>query len=222
MLLPNARWLPVALSVLLPMAVQAQDKPRPVPPEKAARPLSSVTLVNPGFESTNPGQLGAPEGWWAVQHAGPKSYTFTLDPSKPRSGKHSMKVENVGPEPFGNIFQKLDARPYRGGTLRFAAWVRTEGTTGNPYGAGAGLTLFAMRGGYPIAHVTMSKDGLHGTVDWARYEVVLRVPVDADHIEAGLSLFGGGVAWIDDVALDVVDASLALDPLRAGTVREVK
>ena len=29
-----------------------------------------VALVNPGFESKNPGEGGNPEGWVAIQHAG--------------------------------------------------------------------------------------------------------------------------------------------------------
>lgn len=213
----DVRTLAVALGVLLAcaaMPAQASVTPRAVPPEKAAKPLASIALVNAGFESTRPGQLGAPEGWWAVQHAGPESYTFTLDTTKPRSGARSLRMENIGPEPFGTVFQKIDAVPLRGRTLRFAAWVRTEGAAGNRYGAGAGLNLHAMKGGYPIAHVMMRKDAVRGTTDWARYEVALKVPNDADHIEVGLNLFGPGIAWLDDVALDVIEAPAAVEPSR--------
>jgi hypothetical protein len=205
----------VALLTSAPLAVHAQAKPRAVPPDEAARPIASIALVNAGFESTQPGMLGAPEGWWAVQHAGPRSYTFTLDTTKPRSGERSLKVENIGPEPFGSIFQKLDAAAYRGRTLRLAAWIRTEGAKGNRYGAGAGLNLHSTKGGYPIAHVMMRKDAVHGTTDWTRYEIALKVPDDAQHIELGLNLFGPGIAWLDDVALDVTDASAAGDAPRA-------
>jgi hypothetical protein len=202
------RTLAVALVAQLmcaPLPLHAQVTPPAVPPEKAAQPIASVALVNAGFESTQPGPHGAPEGWFAVQHAGPKSYTFTPDATKPRSGERSVRVENTGPEPFGSIFQKVGAAPYHGRTLRFAAWIRTEGAKGNRYGAGAGLNLHAMKGGYPVARVTMRKDAVHGTTDWTRYEVALKVPDDADYIEVGLNLFGPGSAWLDDVALDVMD-----------------
>jgi hypothetical protein len=199
----------VALLAYAPLPAQGQVRPPAVAPEMAAQPIVSVALVNAGFESTQPGKLGAPEGWWAVQHAGPTSYAFTLDTMQPRSGERSLKVENIGPEPFGSIFQTLGAAPYRGKTLRFAAWIRTEGAAGNRFGAGAGLILHSMKGGYPIAYVMMRKDAVQGTTDWARYEVALKVPNEADHIEVGLNLYGPGIAWLDDVALDVMDPPAA-------------
>ena len=127
-------------------------------------------------------------------------------------------MENIGPEPFGTIYQSVDATPYRGKKIRLAAWIRTERAAGNRYGAGAGLNLHAMNGGYPVVHVMMRKDAIHGTTDWARYEVALNVPGEADQIELGLNLFGPGIAWLDDVALDVMDASAAATPSRAGAV----
>ena len=213
------RRIAFALAALLgcaPLCERTHASPPAVPPEKAAPPIASVQLVNAGFESTLPGKLNAPQGWWTVQHAGPVSYTFTLDTTKPRSGERSLKVENIGPEPFGTIYQSVDATPYRGRKIRLAAWIRTEGAAGNRYGAGAGLNLHAMKGGYPVVYAMMRKDAIQGTTDWARYEVSLSVPGEADRIEVGLNLFGPGIAWLDDVALDVMDASAAAAPSPAG------
>ena len=71
-----------------------------------------------------------------------------------------------------------------------------------------------MKGGYPIAHRMMRKDAVQGTTDWARYEVALKVPSEADQIEIGLNLYGPGIAWLDDVALDVmVDSPAAPGPV---------
>ena len=207
----------VALLALGPAFAQpAPPEPPAVPPEKAARAVAPIALVNAGFESTLPGQLGAPEGWWAVQHAGPKSYTFTLDTTNPRAGLRSLRIENIGPEPFGTVYQKVGAAPFRGRSVRLAAWVRTDGAKGNRYGTGAGLNLHAMSGGYPIAYVMMRKNAVHGTTDWTRYEVALKVPDEADQIEAGLNLFGPGIAWLDDVTLDVMDGPLAGESTRTG------
>ena len=209
------RTIAFALAALLtcvPLRAGAQTAPPAVPPAKAAQPIGSVALVNAGFESTLPGKLGAPQGWWTVQHAGPVSYTFTLDTTKPRSGERSLKLENVGPEPFGTIFQPVDATPYRGKKVRLAAWIRSEGVAGNRYGAGAGLHLQAMKGSYPVVQETVRKDAIKGTTDWTRYEVAVDVPVEADRIELGLNLFGPGTVWLDDVALDVMDASTTAAP----------
>lgn len=207
----------VALLALGPVLAQTDLAPSPaVPPERAAKALAPIALVNAGFESTLAGQLGAPEGWWTVQHAGPRSYTFTLDTTHPRSGLRSLKMENIGPEPFGTVYQKVGAAPFRGRTLRFAAWIRTDGVKGNRYGTGAGLSLHAMSGGYPVAHVMMRKNAVSGTNGWARYEVALPIPNAADHIEAGLNLFGPGTAWLDDVALDVIEGPAAGESPRTG------
>ena len=99
----------------------------------------------------------------------------------------------------------MAAIPYRGKTVRLAAWIRTEAAAGNRYGAGAGLNLQAMKGGYATVHRMMRKDAIPGTTGWARYEVTLKISDDADFIELGLNLFGPGIAWLDDVTLDVMD-----------------
>lgn len=180
-------------------------KPPPaVPPEKAAPPVAGIPLVNPGFESTAPGKVGSPDGWWAVQHAGPLSYTFELDTTIVHAGERSLRVTSVGPEPFGAVYQKLEAKAWRGRTLRFSGWLRTEGTTGNRYGAGAGLKLHSTRGGYPLEVAEMRHDAVHGTTDWTRYEIALKVPQEAEHIEAGLVLFGPGTVWFDGASLDLM------------------
>jgi hypothetical protein len=194
-------------------AAQQAEMPPAVPPEKAAKALASIRLENPGFESTEPGRLGAPPGWWAVQHAGPESYRFTLDRTDPKSGKQSLRVENIGPEPFGTVYQYVDATAHRGRTLRFAAWVRTQDTKGNVYASGAGLHLQSQRaGGYPRDTALMRKNAVAGTTGWTRYELSLVVAEDVTRVEVGLNLFGPGIAWIDDAALDVVEAQAPSKP----------
>jgi len=192
-------------SFVRPALADAPTSPPLVPPERAARPVATVPLANPGFESTAPGRLGAPDGWWGIQHAGPLSYTFTPDTGAPRSGGTSLRIDNVGPEPFGTLYQIVPAVPLRGKTLRFSAWLRTRDAKGNVYGTGAGLKLQTMRGGYIVDHVHMRMDSVGGTTDWGRYEVHLKVANAADQIEVGVTLFGPGAVWIDDVALDVVE-----------------
>jgi hypothetical protein len=65
--------------------------------------------------------------------------------------------------------------------------------------------LHAMRGGYPIGRASMRKDAVSGTTGWKRYEVTLKVPNDAEDIEVGLTLYGQGTAWLDDVELMAVE-----------------
>ena len=192
-------------SGVLPALAEAPTGPPLVPPERAAQAIASVPLANPGFESAAPGRLGAPDGWWGIQHAGPLSYTFTPDTDAPRSGGRSLRIDNVGPEPFGSLYQVVPAAALRGKTLRFSAWLKTRDAKGNVYGSGAGLKLQSMRGGYTVDHAQMRMDSVAGTTDWARYEVHLKVAGTADQVEVGVTLFGPGTVWIDDVALDAVE-----------------
>jgi hypothetical protein len=208
-----------AFATLAPPAVAdepAAPRPPRVPPEQAARPVASVPLANAGFESPAPGRQGAPDGGVAIQHAGPLSYTFTLDGEAFRSGARSLRIDNVGPEPYGALYQVLPAAALRGKTLRFSAWLKTRDAKGNVYGSGAGLKLQSMRGGYIVDHAQMRMDSVGGTTDWARYEVHLKVASTADQIEVGVNLFGPGSAWLDDAALDVVEPPAAAAAAPAG------
>jgi hypothetical protein len=197
----------LALAAHATQAFAQAPEPGPaqrVPPERAAKALEGVALANAGFESATPGRQGAPDGWAGIQHAGPTSYTFTIDKDAPRSGAQSLRIDNVGPEPFGTLYQVLPAVALRGKTLRFSAWLRTRDAKGNGFGRGAGLKLQTMRGGYIVDNAQMRMDAVAGTTDWARYELHLKVGATADQIEVGVTLFGPGTAWIDDAALDVV------------------
>lgn len=169
----------------------------------AAAAQTPVALVNPGFESTKPGMLGNPEGWFSIQHAGDLSYTFKLDSRDPHAGERSVRVDNVGPEPFGAIYQQLPAAAHRGRRLRLGAWLRTEDARGSATGGGAVLMLQAMQGGAPLAWNHMKDAPVQGTTPWKRYVVELEVPVAADQIEVGAMLHGPGRAWLDDVELEV-------------------
>jgi hypothetical protein len=50
---------------------------------------------------------------------------------------------------------------------------------------------------------------IRATSEWAKYEVVLDAAPDAQDLAFGVLIDGKGAVWIDDVALEVVDASVA-------------
>ena len=158
-----------------------------------------AAVVNPGFESTKPGARGDPEGWTGIQHAGPLSYTFKLDTAVHHDGERSLRIDNVGPEPYGAVFQQLRADALRGKTVRLSAWMRTRDTGESVTGAGAVLTLQAMQGGATIAWNHMKDAPVRGTTDWARHEITLAIPRNADQVEVGAMLHGRGTLWLDDV-----------------------
>ncbi len=164
----------------------------------------SVGLVNPGFESVPLTLAGHPQGWVPIQHASVDSYAFALDDAVHRSGAKSVRITNIVPEAYGSIIQKVTDSAVRGRTVRFSGWLRTQDVTGNGFGGGAVLLVQAMRSGSPIAHDHMRAGAVKGTTDWQRHAVTLAVPADADNVEIGAMLFGGGTLWFDDARLEIV------------------
>jgi hypothetical protein len=174
----------------------------PVGAPPADRKAVPIVLVNPGFESTRPGMLGNPEGWFSIQHAGDLSYTFKLDTTTRHDGERSLRIDNVGPEPFGSIYQQVPALAHRGKRLRFSAWLRTEDARGSATGGGAVLMMQAMQAGAPLAWNHMKDAPVRGSTDWHRYQLELDVPAAADQVEVGAMLHGPGRLWIDDASLE--------------------
>ena len=197
-----ARLVAIAVAALCATTVLAADpNKRPKPMVRAA---GGIPLVNPDFESLQPGVYGNPEGWQSIQHAGDLSYTFKLDRAVRHSGTASLRIESVGPEPFGATYQRVDARPYRGKRLRWSAWVRTEDVRGSATGGGAVLLVQAMQAGAPLAWNHMSDSPVRGTTGWQRLSAELDVPAAAEEIEVGAMLHGPGRLWFDDGVLETV------------------
>ena len=160
-----------------------------------------VALVNPGFESLVPGRRGDPEGWFTFQHAGPKSYEFVLDTAEPHAGARSLRIRNIGPEPYGAAANSLEVSAYGGKVAHFSGWMRTRDVEG----PGAGLTLLLLSRGAIVDQNFMSDRIVTGTTGWTRYALTLPIPRGVERLEVGAMLQGKGMLWLDDVVLEFVD-----------------
>jgi len=87
------------------------------------------------------------------------------------------------------VFTIVDARRYRGRLVCFSAAIRTPGR---------GARLVAVTRGASARHDLYASDG------WDRQGVNFHVPRDADTIEVGFRLRGGGGLDADDVRLTVL------------------
>jgi hypothetical protein len=192
-----ARWCALAAVVAVGGAVAA------TPPDGRDETAREIALANAGFEAAAT-PAGHPPAWIPIGHASVDSYTYALTGDVRRSGARSLRIANVGPEPFGAIVQKLVDPSMRGRTVRFSAWLRTERVTGNSLGGGAVLMLQAMRNGVPVAHNHMRGGAVKGTTDWQRYTITLAIPQRADDVEVGAMLFGPGIVWLDDATLEIL------------------
>ena len=182
-------------------APQVVAVPAPRVAEVAA---ASNALVNPGFESTRANRKQSAEGWDAQQHVGLTAYTFTVDRETKHTGEASLRIRNLRPEVYGSIIQKLAATPYRGRSLRFSVWLRTENVVPNDFGRGATPLLQAWGGGSPGVSASFEVAAIAGTTEWIRREVGIDVPATAEWIEVGVTLTGSGTVWLDDAVLETV------------------
>jgi hypothetical protein len=185
--------------VASPATSAAAAAPAPVATTSSA---ALFVLVNSGFEATAMTNGGDPEGWYSFQHAGDKSYRFIVDGDQPRSGQRSLRIENVGPEPYGAIAQIVDARPHAGKVARLTGWLRTRGADDG----GAGLTLLTLASGATVDQNFMYDAAVRGTTGWQRFTITVPVKKGADRLEVGAMLRGKGTLWLDDVELTFVAA----------------
>ena len=120
---------------------------------------------------------------------------FALDTADPHSGARSLRIDNVGPEPYGAIVQTVDAAPHRGRTARMSGWLRTRDA------ASAALTLVVQANGVTLDANAMADKPVKGTTAWQRYTITVPVAANAEFVQIGATMQGKGTLWLDDVEL---------------------
>jgi len=179
----------------------ASPTPASTPAAKAAPAPARIALNNAGFESTERGARGDPPGWFSFQHAGDLSYRYVVDTAEPRSGARSLRIDNVGPEPYGAVAQSVRAGAYAGKVAKLTVWMRTRDANDN----GAVPTLLVLASGATLAQNFMLDKPVKGTTPWTKYTLTLPVAKNADAVEVGAMMRGKGSLWLDDVELEFVD-----------------
>jgi len=142
-----------------------------------------------------------PEGWMG---GNTKDYDIGVDNQTFKEGKTAatIKSKTQTPENFGTIVQSFSAESYLGKRVRMSAFVKADKIT-----SWAGLLMRV--DGEGKENVSLSFDNMQtrpikGTLDWARYEIVLDVPGNSKNITFGILLDGPGQAWIDGFKFEVV------------------
>jgi hypothetical protein len=131
-------------------------------------------------------------------------YEGGLDSRVAHHGRASAYLRSTvaAPKEHAVVWQGVSAERYRGKRIRVTAWVRTSDVS---KGAGAFLKVLGVD---PKLSLAYDRQDLSGSHDWTRQEMVVDVDPAARIIWFGLGLEGAGHAWIDDVSLEVVDASV--------------
>lgn len=172
-----------------------------VPSEFVARiPIDSL-LKNSDFEDSQNGRLS---GWTRTglpAHEYEGNADMTTFAEGTTSGFFASTTEAEDPQAFGLLRQWFPADGYQGQRVRLTAQLKTEDVTGQ-----TGLWTLQSAPGFENVD-WMQEELISGTTDWQPYSLVWDVPQNASTIELGLVLFGAGKVWIDDVYLELVEAT---------------
>ncbi len=148
----------------------------------------------------------APAGW-LVAGSAPKDYEFGTDAAASRDGGKAAFIKSIAPNSsgFGTLMQNVSPERYAGKRVRLSAGMRTSNAI-------RGQMWLRIDGSdnKPLAFDNMGARPATGTTEWKRYEIVLDVPAEAKNIAFGFMLFGTGMVWADDFALEIVDRTVPL------------
>ena len=183
----------------------------------------NAQLMHPSnldFELGVPGKM--PRGWVLPAYAASRHYNASMTDYKSKSGKYCLELNRFAPYKdslYGSVMQSVDAKPYRGKTVRFGAWVRAE--ISGPRGS-AHLWLIEYNKQNNISYYDLMEDRPIVSNEWDFYEIFAEIPDDADYINFGLMLKGNGKAWIDGAKFEIADTSLyKFSPPKKLSKREV-
>ncbi|WP_026934037.1 S41 family peptidase [Christiangramia echinicola] len=148
---------------------------------------------NLNFDQTSQGGE-LPDDWikWG-------NYQIEKDSLNSYSGEYAAKISSgENGSSFGSIAYRIPAR-YKGHTLKLEGYIKTENVT-NGF-AGLLIRVDGLAGS--LAFNNMKRQQLSGTNDWEKYKVFVRFPENAKTIYVGGILTGSGIAWFDNLKLEI-------------------
>ncbi len=175
--------------------------------DQAAGPTEAksglIKLQNPNFEL--PGGEHAVPGWTTAQHGGEPSYEMTIDQTNPSEGTQSFRMTQLKPQFYGLLEQRVEiASDLVNKTIQLSAQAKSSNV--GPNGWALLLYLYDATGYLLAEH---HSNPLLGTTEWQRVSVSANVPANTTSVAIGVQLTdsgNGGIGWIDDVKLEVMDA----------------
>lgn len=168
----------------------------------------NAQLLHPNNLDFEEGEIGKmPRSWKIPEYAYNKQYLAYISENEPKSGRFCLELARYAEfkdSIYGSVMQSIDAKPYRGKTIKFGAWVRARITS--PIGS-AHLWLIEYLDKETIGFFDLMEDSPVVLNDWRYYEIIADIHSDAEFINFGLMLKGNGFAWIDAASFEVLDNS---------------
>jgi erythromycin esterase len=162
--------------------------------------------TNLSFEESNLGET--PKGWIAWSKFKRLGVTMSTNDDA-YSGKKSLKIHRPDGPAYGeigpNVFQTIDASPYRGKTIRLKAMAKANTTT------------------YGLLHMVIEQNTANETYDgtpplfdsldsfkiqnaeWEQISIEAYVPESAYSITYSVHLKDFGAVWIDAVEFEIIE-----------------
>lgn len=156
--------------------------------------LFAAQIANPGFERGLEGWESEGHRGIGVEVAGNRGYTVR----QAARGEHYLvmgwRARNAAPpNAERRVFTRLDARRYRGRTVRVSAQTKAPN-----FADGNGSLIVSAAG-------ANARAGIAATENWRRHQVTLRVPRGARWLEIAFLVEGtASELAVDDVRLDVL------------------
>jgi hypothetical protein len=142
---------------------------------------------------------------WFLSGMNRTQFGVKLDREVVHGGNSSARIECFAKrcQMFGTLMQTIKADAYLGQRIRLIAWVKA-------LDAGQPRIWVRIDGeeGETLAFDNMDGRAQSGSFDWKLQQIVLDVNKHAALINFGFMLQDRGIAWIDDVSLEVVDRSV--------------
>ncbi len=143
-----------------------------------------------------------PHGWESFSPS-PAAFDASLDSGQAQNGRRSGRIRSrteVKTRQWVSLFQKIDAREYRGRRVLLKGYLKADQIQG-----WSGLFLRVDDAEEKaLAFDNSSNRPLRGDSDWTLYSIELDVPHQAAELHFGLILSGPGSAWLDNLSLQAV------------------
>ncbi len=148
-----------------------------------------------------------PFGWF-VTGSNPNDYHLGVDESIAHSGNRCgfVRARNDDPAGFATLMQAFTAGKLSGCRLKMSGWCKAWSVNGR-------AALWIRVDGETRKNLVldnMEDRPIKGSVDWARYELVIDVPQEGTVISFGVLLNGPGQIWIDDLNFEKVGQEVAV------------
>ena len=157
-----------------------------------------------------------PKGWFP-SGSNPKDYkmgTVTGVPCEGQKCGHMKSIFSVI-DGFGTYMQTISSEKYLGKRVRMTARMKTKNV--QTWACMWMQVVDPKRSDKNLAYDNMENRQLKGTIDWTLCEIVLDVAEGSGAVAFGFILEGTGEIWFDSVKFEIVDKSVPVTDMMAGS-----